>query len=102
MCGDQTTTVSLPTGEALALPFGCIDLHPPRAGELLVQAPDGAVWALAADGSAVTPLGTLPPLAIRAVAGRAILYSPDPAEERGDRSAGWLASSGHPCSQPTQ
>jgi hypothetical protein len=89
-CGTSTTTVSLVTRETRELPFGCIDLRHQRGGELLVQAPDGAVYALAADGSAVTPLGIYPPYGIRTARGRAFLYVRSAAEDRGEVFSAWL------------
>jgi hypothetical protein len=90
LCGVEAATVSLVSGEARSLPFGCLDLHHQRGGELLLQAPGGAVYALAADGSAETPLGTFPPYAIRAAGGRAFVYVRSLSDEAGDTFTGWV------------
>jgi hypothetical protein len=82
-CGDQVRTVSLRSGDAQELPFGCSELHHQGGSDLLVQAPDGAVYALAADGSAATPLGQFPLHGIRAASGRTFLYVRSPSEDFG-------------------
>jgi hypothetical protein len=89
-CGSATSTVSLLTGETRTLPFGCIDMHHERGGELLLQAPDGTVYALAADGGEVTSLGTFPPYGIRYARGRAFLYVRSADEESDMTFSGWV------------
>jgi hypothetical protein len=89
-CGASTATVSLVTGERREFPFACLDLRHQRGGELLVQAPDGTVYALAADGGAVTPLGSCPPYGMLEAGGRAFLCARTPADEQGQLSSAWL------------
>jgi hypothetical protein len=89
-CGVETATVSLLTGATLRLPFACIDIHQQRGADLLAQAPDGTVYALAADGSAATALGKFPAYGIRYARGRSFLYVRSPQDENGDTFSGWI------------
>jgi hypothetical protein len=89
-CGAQTATVAVATGERIDLPFDCIDVRFTPGHELMIQASDGSVYAVPADGSAWTLVDKLPPYSIAAVHDRLIVHSPG---ELGDGAyQGWLGA----------
>jgi hypothetical protein len=75
-CGQETFSVSLPTGEEHDFATECIDLHLTSGEEGLVQGPAGDVYALSADGSAAERLRQIDLFSIRAAHGRRFVYAP--------------------------
>jgi hypothetical protein len=93
VCGYQSFTVLLTTGERRDFGFSCIDMRYQAGQEVLMQADDGIVYALGTDGSTKDSLGQLPPNGIRGSSGRTLLHTrPGFDDFAGGAFGGWLGN----------